>query len=98
MAGAPKLETVLTLAELLGDPARVSALPKDAIAEQQGQIAKRGVLTPELKAFIDRAIVPALVKAYLAEAPSENTLASHDSSSDNRTAVEFGSTERNKCT
>jgi hypothetical protein len=27
---------------------------------------KRSALTPELKAFIDHAIVPALVKAYLA--------------------------------
>jgi len=33
-------------------------------------------LTPEVKAFIDRAIVPALVKAYLAEVESENCLAS----------------------
>lgn len=28
---------------------------------------KRSALTPELKAFIDHAIVPALVKAYLAD-------------------------------
>jgi hypothetical protein len=32
-------------------------------------------LTPELKAFIDTAIVPALVKQYLAEADAENKLA-----------------------
>jgi hypothetical protein len=32
---------------------------------------KRSALTPELKAFIDHAIVPALVKAYLAESPAE---------------------------
>jgi hypothetical protein len=29
--------------------------------------AKRSPLTPELKDFIDRAIVPALVREYLAE-------------------------------
>jgi hypothetical protein len=37
-------------------------------------------LTSELKDFIDRAIVPALVKQYLAEANAENKLAKRDAS------------------
>jgi hypothetical protein len=36
---------------------------------------RQSPLTPELKGFIDRAIVPALVKQYLAEADAENKLA-----------------------
>lgn len=35
-------------------------------------------LTPELKEFIDRAIVPALVKQFLAELDAENKLAKMD--------------------
>jgi hypothetical protein len=35
----------------------------------------RQVLTPELKDFIDRAIVPALITQYLAEMESEKNLA-----------------------
>lgn len=57
--------------------------------------AKRSALTPELKAFIDSAIVPALVKAYLAEAVTGDTLASDDVPSDNR-AVAVASTEGNR--
>jgi hypothetical protein len=36
---------------------------------------KDSPLTPELKDFVDRAIVPALVKEYLAEVDAENKLA-----------------------
>jgi hypothetical protein len=36
---------------------------------------RRSVLTPDLKDFIDRAIVPALVTQYLAEMKSEKNLA-----------------------
>jgi len=37
-------------------------------------------LTPQLKAFIDRAVVPILVREYLAELASENQLAAaHES-------------------
>jgi hypothetical protein len=53
---------------------------------------KGKALTPELKAFIDLAIVPALVRAYLADAASENALASNDMSAENR-AVEYVSIE-----
>jgi hypothetical protein len=35
-------------------------------------------LTPELKDFIDRAIVPALVRQYLAEMDAQNELAKVD--------------------
>jgi hypothetical protein len=47
-------------------------------------------LTPELKDFIDRAIVPAMVKQYIAEADVENKLAKRDSDaahSDSNTAA-----------
>jgi len=40
MASAHKLVSVPTLTDLLSDPARISAVPKDAIAELRGQIAK----------------------------------------------------------
>ena len=40
MASAQKLVSVPTLTDLLGDPARISVLPKDVIAELRGQIAK----------------------------------------------------------
>ncbi len=52
--------------------------------------AKNSPLTPELKDFIDRAIVPALVKQYLAEADAENKLAkpaARVALSDNSTAA-----------
>ena len=39
MASAQKLAAVPTLTDLLGDPARISALPRDTIAELRGQIA-----------------------------------------------------------
>jgi hypothetical protein len=51
---------------------------------------RQSPLTPELKEFIDRAIVPALVKQYLAEADSENELAkpsAHMAKSVSKTAV-----------
>jgi predicted DNA-binding transcriptional regulator AlpA len=43
MANAQKLAPP-TLTDLLGDPTRISALPKDAIAELRGQIAKLDTL------------------------------------------------------
>src|ERR1700676_986722 len=43
-ANEQKLATVPTLSDLLGDPARISALPRDAIAELRGQIAKLDTL------------------------------------------------------
>jgi hypothetical protein len=52
--------------------------------------SKASPLTPELKDFIDRAIVPALVKKYLALADEENELAeraSHEGDSVRRTAA-----------
>jgi len=39
MASGEKVAAVPTLADLLGDPARISKLPRDAIAELRGQIA-----------------------------------------------------------
>ena len=47
-------------------------------------------LTPELKEFIDRAIVPALVEKYIAEMESEKKLAvksPHAAHSQRKTAV-----------
>lgn len=44
MASAHKIVAVPTLAELLSDPARVLALPNEAIAELRGQIAKLDTL------------------------------------------------------
>jgi hypothetical protein len=52
--------------------------------------AKDSPLTPELKDFIDRAIVPALVRQYLAETEAEGELAkpaAHVALSDSSTAV-----------
>jgi hypothetical protein len=40
-------------------------------------------LTPELKEFIDRAIVPALVKQYLAETDEQNKFAKSSSDAAN---------------
>ncbi|MGA7624395.1 MAG: hypothetical protein WB630_23755 [Candidatus Acidiferrales bacterium] len=44
MASVQKVVAVPTLTDLLGDPARISALPRDAIAELRGQIAKLDTL------------------------------------------------------
>jgi len=44
MASAQKLAAVPTLTDLLSDPARISALPREAIAELRGQIAKLDTL------------------------------------------------------
>jgi predicted DNA-binding transcriptional regulator AlpA len=44
MASAHKIGAVSTLADLLSDPERISALPKDVIAELRGQIAKLDAL------------------------------------------------------
>jgi predicted DNA-binding transcriptional regulator AlpA len=44
MASAQKLASVPTLTDLLVDPARISALPRDAVAELRGQIAKLDTL------------------------------------------------------
>lgn len=40
MASALKIAVVPTLTDLLNDPDRISALPKEVIAELRGQIAK----------------------------------------------------------
>jgi predicted DNA-binding transcriptional regulator AlpA len=44
MASAQKLAAMPTLTDLLGDPAKISALTMDAIAELRGQIAKLDTL------------------------------------------------------
>jgi len=44
-------------------------------AQSNGRLRKDSPLTPELKEFIDRAIVPGLVKQYLALTDLENDLA-----------------------
>lgn len=44
MASAQKIAAVPTLVDLLNDPERISALPKDVIAELRGQIAKLDTL------------------------------------------------------
>jgi predicted DNA-binding transcriptional regulator AlpA len=44
MASAHKIVAVPTLVDLLNDPERISALPKDVIAELRGQIAKLDTL------------------------------------------------------
>jgi predicted DNA-binding transcriptional regulator AlpA len=44
MASAQKIVVVPTLADLLNDLDRISALPKDVIAELRGQIAKLDTL------------------------------------------------------
>ncbi len=44
MASVQKIVAVPTLADLLNDPERISALPRDAIAELRGQIAKLDTL------------------------------------------------------
>lgn len=44
MTSAQKIVAVPTLADLLSDPERISALPKDVIAELRGEIAKLDTL------------------------------------------------------
>jgi predicted DNA-binding transcriptional regulator AlpA len=44
MASAHKIVAVPTLVDLLNDPERISALPKDVIAELRGQIARLDTL------------------------------------------------------
>ena len=44
MATAQKLAAVPTLTDLLDDPARLSAVPREAFAELRGQIAKLDTL------------------------------------------------------
>src|SRR6266852_4519898 len=44
MATGEKAAAVPTLTDLLDDPARISALPRDAIADLRGQIAKLDTL------------------------------------------------------
>ena len=44
MVSGEKVAAMPTLTDLLGDPARISALPRDAIAELRGQIAKLDTL------------------------------------------------------
>jgi hypothetical protein len=44
MASAHKIVAVPTLPDLLSDPARISGVPKDAIAELRGQIARLDTL------------------------------------------------------
>lgn len=54
------------------------------------QAGEDSPLTPELKAFIDAAIVPVLIKEYLAVSGIENELAKNDSDAahfDSRTAA-----------
>ncbi len=59
------------------------ARPPSRRASVARPVTAESVLTPELKAFIDRAIVPTLVKAYLAEAGNKNFLASGAAPSEN---------------
>jgi hypothetical protein len=47
--------------------------------QRRPKTAGESPLTPELKEFIDRAIVPILVKEYLAVTGAENGLAKKDS-------------------
>lgn len=50
------------------------------MTEQQREIRRLGAkLDPDLRAFIDAAIVPVLVKQYLALGNCENELAERDS-------------------
>jgi hypothetical protein len=44
MANAQKIAAAPTLTDLLSDPARISALPRDVIAELRGQIARLDTL------------------------------------------------------
>lgn len=44
MANAQKISAVPTLTDLLSDPARITGLPRNAIADLRGQIAKLDTL------------------------------------------------------
>jgi hypothetical protein len=83
IVGLPRIRTTLAPAELRPLFLATSGLISVAAAIKLAP-TKRSELAPELKAFIDRAIVPALVKVYLAEATAGDTLASDDVSSANR--------------
>jgi hypothetical protein len=56
---------------------------KQGVPSPPGQVKKQTVLTPELKAFIDRAVVPALVREYLAQERKVNPVAPISASVDN---------------
>ena len=58
---------------------RQSAALSSHVQSTRRQPAEPSPLTPELKDFIDRVIVPILVKEYLAVSDPENQLAKHDS-------------------
>jgi hypothetical protein len=82
IVGIPKTRSVSLPAELLplflATPRVISLTAAINLVP-----AKRSALGPELKAFIDRAIVPVLVKAYLADAADDNLLAPDEVPSDN---------------
>lgn len=44
MASAQKLVAMPTLTDLLGDPARISTLPREAVADLRGQLARLDTL------------------------------------------------------
>ena len=50
---------------------------------QNGKLKNKSLLTPELRDFIDRVIVPILVKEYLAATGQQNELAKTDSDAAN---------------
>lgn len=58
---------------------RTPADPRTRLQSRRGEVREPSPLTPELKEFIDRAIVPILVKEYLAVTSIENGLAKKDS-------------------
>jgi len=60
-----------------------------------GAAQESSALAPELKVFIDRVIVPTLVKKYLEEHPRENVLAVTVKQIDNRVR-KAASSERGK--
>jgi hypothetical protein len=57
--------------------------PGDVDAREPAPPPSSGTLTPELKSFIDRVIVPILVKDYLAQVVEGNLLASNVEAPDN---------------
>ena len=58
-----------------------------ATVVQFGKQRKRVGIDPDLKAFIDRVIVPILVKEYLDMVEAENVLAEEDSNAANLSAA-----------
>ena len=58
-----------------------------ATVVQFGKQRKTVGIDPDLKAFIDRVIVPILVKEYLDMAEAENVLAGEDSNAGNLSAA-----------